>query len=302
MPNKYLISSKDSFFARQKIFQIAQKHEISDPKIFVEPQEFIEEVYKGDLFDESKKLIALMPLSTESLPEVLSVCNLDTSDVIVLVDYGGLSKNRNYTKIKACCEVIPLKKFSEKEAVSWTAAALKQQGFSYEPGVPDLIVFYKGADAYAIFNELKKLDIYSDDKKISKKICKCIVSRVGEGKMFDFSEHFFRKHKREVIQEFNTFSEDSYIGLIHLLISQCERFYKVATYREQKMNEEEISEMIGVPKFIVKTKMFTVLNVFSKTKILKLLDLLNDLDKNMRLSRYNKRLLFEGFLLKAFNI
>jgi DNA polymerase III delta subunit len=302
MPNKYLISSKDSFFAREKIFQIASKHEIPEPKIFVEPTEFIEEVYQGDLFDDSRKLIALLPLTTEGLPEILNICNLDISDVIVLVDYGGLSKNRNYTKIKTCCEIVTIKKFSDKEAVLWTGAALKKQGFSYEPGVPELLVSYKGADAYAIYNELKKLDIFSTDKKITKKICKEIVLRVGEGRMFDFSEHFFRKHKRETIEEFNTFSENSYIGLIHLLLSQCDRFYKVACYREQKMSNDIISEMMGVPKFIVKTKMFTVLNVFNKVKLLKLMDMLNDLDKHMRLSRFNKRLLFEGFLLKAFNI
>jgi len=302
MPNKYLITAKDSYFAREKIFQIAEKHDIPDPKIFVEHKDFIEEAYQGDLFNDSQKALALIPLTTESLPHILSLCNQTTSDVLILVDYGGLSKNRNYTKIKALCEIVPVKKFSDKESVSWTAATLKNHAFSYEPGVPELVAAYKGPDAQGIMNEIKKLDLYLDDKKVTKKVCKTIISRVGEGKMFDFTEHFFRKHKKEVIEEFNSFSESSYIGLVHLLISQCDRIYKVAVYREQKMSAEEIAELIGIPPFIIKTKIFTALNVFNKVKLLKLMDMFNELDKLLRSSPYNKRLMFESFLLKSFNL
>ena len=78
--------------------------------------------------------------------------------------------------------------------------------------------------------------------------------------------------------------------------------YKVAIYKEQNFSREEIADLLGIPVFIVKTKILPVLSSYSKIKLLMVLDLFNELDFKLRSSKLPKDLLFESYLIKTMKI
>ena len=61
-------------------------------------------------------------------------------------------------------------------------------------------------------------------------------------------------HDIVVSNQYNVF----YILIIYI-ISQLEKFYKISIYKSQNYTPEDIADIVGIPAYILKTKIFTVL-------------------------------------------
>jgi DNA polymerase III delta subunit len=188
----------------------------------------------------------------------------------------------------------------ERECRSWLHTYMLREGLKFAPEVPAYIVNKRGPDLRALSNEVRKLKYLN--KEITESLCSSIISDSCNINFFEIVDHFSHKHTNKFFQEFSKIDESKYIQLLHFLIGQVEKLYKVSIYREQKKTADEIAEIIGIPKFIVQTKFYTAISIFNKIKLLKILDLLNDLDLKLRLSKYSNRLVFEAYVLKIFKL
>jgi len=302
MDSKFLLQNKEPFLVKSYIEQIRKQFQDFEVVYTVEPGDFIDNVHRGTLFGEGSRIIVLNPLTEEALEPIYSVMNLESPDVFILVDDGGLSKNKFYTKVKALCKVIKVEKLEDREVEPWTDKYLRNRGLTCDPDVSTIIASRKGNNLYAIAYEIRKLEFACSDKKVSKQKCLELVSFSGEAKFFDFCNYFFRKRVKETLLELDRVSEESYIGLVHFLLSYIDKLYKIAIYKEQKMADEDICNILDLNRYIYKSKYLVALAAFGKVRLLKVTDLLNDLDLRLRLCKFDKKYLMTNFIVKCMKV
>lgn len=299
MDSKFLLQNKEPFLVKSYIEQIKKQFQNFEIVYTTEPGDFIDNVHRGTLFGEGNRIIVLNPLTEEALEPIYSIMSMESPDVFILVDDGGLSKNKFYTKVKTLCKVIKVEKLEDREVEPWTDKYLRARGLICDPDVSTIIASRKGNNLYAIAYEIRKLEFACPDKKVSKQKCLELVSFSGETKFFDFCDYFFRKRVKETLLELDKAPEDSYIGLVHFMLSYIDKLYKIAIYREQKMSDEDICNILDFNRYIYKSKYLVALAALGKIKLLKVTDILNELDLKLRVCRFDKRYLMISYITKC---
>jgi DNA polymerase III delta subunit len=255
-----------------------------------------------NLFRDEKRILVLAEMDKDHLSQIEEIIEKGIHEIIILVELSTLPRNKSYTRIKAACTFIELKDLSEGECAVAVRKWLTASGAKFQDEIPSYIVGRKGTNIALLRGEVKKLLLLAGNKEIDQELCDRVLIEDKEVQFFLLAEHFFKKRVSEVLKEVSKVDEYSYVKLLHFLIGQVERLYKVAVYREQGMKAEEISNMLRVPPFIVKTKVLPLLAFNGKMKLLAMLDLFNKLDVELRSSKYPKETVFEAYLLKAMRV
>lgn len=297
---KFLINCSDSYLVHNFIEECRIIHEGYKLKLCFDTAEFVQELNRGGLFSSDKEMIVLMDLSDDNIQDIEPFLGYDTDDIIILIEKSALKKNKAYTKIKGDYAYQKIQDMSERECRSWLHTYMLREGLKFDPEVPAYMIVKRGPDVGALSNEVRKLKLLN--KHITESLCSCVICDSSNINFFGLVEHFSHKHSNQFFKDFIRVDESKYIQLLHFLISQVEKLYKVSIYKEQKKSADEISDIIGIPKFIVQTKFYTAISIFNKVKLLKILDLLNELDLKLRLSKYSNRLVFESYMLKIFKL
>ncbi len=299
---RFLVITKDSFLGESFVQEL---HEVVPETVLTKTHDieaFMETYDRGDLFGSSRYLIVLYDMQKEHIPIVESLLDIDTDDILVFIEQKTLPKTKAYTRIRACCESIKFDVPKEKACSTWVRKRLQEKGLDFEDKVPEVIVTRCGVDLQTLENEVKKLDMLCQNRVITGAICEDVVSPNPDAQYFTFAEHFFRRRVEKTLGEFYKVSEYAYVQLVHFMIGQVERLYRAAIFKEQGHNDDDSAALMGLPKFILKTKYYAVLGFYGKLKLIKLLDLFNELDLKLRTSKYSKRLLAEAYLLKGLKL
>lgn len=271
-------------------------------KVYASPScEVIASYTQNDLFSDTKKCVIAPELVKEDLDALKDMLlrEDDTENAIILVEKGTIPHTKSYTSIKSVCEYFDLKPLNEKQTVSWVSQYLREISMDFDTRLPSYMVSRLGTDLGVLKNEIKKLSLLYGDKKVMVDMCQRVISESMSVKYFDFMDNFSKKRFAPVMRDLKKINEYDYVKLLHFIIGQFEKIYKVAVYKEQEMSLDDISDMMGVPRYIVRTKYFMALGYFSKIKILKVLDILNELDLKLRSTKYPKTKCFESYVIKA---
>lgn len=263
---------------------------------------FIEKATAVNIFNDDKRIIVLKDLDADSLDAIGAIIDIDTEDVWAIIQKQSVPRVKSYTNIKGACQLVELKDLNESQCAVWVRQWLTDLKLIFPEEIPSYIVSRVGTDISRLHNETKKVAAYytdSKDRVLTQIHCNDIFSEDVEAQFFVIVENFFRKRVKEVMEDIKKVDEYSLVKLLHMLIGQAEKLYKVAIYREQKMSPDDIGNMLSVPKFIVTTKFFSYLSFYNKVKLIMLLDQFNTLDVELRLTKYPKELIFESYLLKA---
>lgn len=300
--NRIFVSSKDPYLIDHFLKQLVDYYPDYKKAICYSIDEFQNILQREDIFGNEKHIIILSDMTAEDLPVIDEIPVYDTPDILVFIERDMLPRSKAYTKLKGNALFLKLESPDEKECISWVNRGLREKGFRFSEDVPKFIVKKRGPDLLGLHNEIKKLEYVCHNKLLDIALCDRVVSYGGESQFFILMDNFFRRRIKETIAEFKRVDETIYVKLLHFMIGQVERVYKVSIYRDQKLDDDSIADIIGVPKFILKTKFYTVLASFGKVKLLGLFDLLNTLDLELRSSKYPKNILFESYLLKAMHL
>ena len=299
--NKILVASKEPFLINECVEKIRSIFKDYAYKMCPDIDAFLEVYHRGELFDSQPTIICLWDLDAIAVKELYNITNLPTNDILVFIERKTLAKNKAYTNFKSECHLVKIEAMTDRDCLKWVSSRMVAKNLRFDRDIPKILVDMKSSDLHAIDSEIRKLEIIYEDKEIDKTAVR-YISESSEAKVFEFMEHLLHKRRDKALKEFHKFSEDYYVKLIFMVINNIEKIYKIGAYRSQNKSAEEISDLIGINKFIVKTKYFTVLSIYNKVKLLKLLDLFNELDFKLRTSSMPKRLLFEAYILKAFNV
>jgi DNA polymerase III delta subunit len=297
--NKFLLSSKEPYLVIEFTEKLRNLYPEYSYKMCMDLDPFLEQYHRGGMFSDSPMILCLWEITAESLKELSPLVCQPTQDILIFVERKVLAKNKLYTNFKAECYPITLDPLNEKDCHSWVSGRMISNGLNFNRDLVKILVEKKSNNLYALDSEIRKLKVIFGEREIGVSAAKYIAES-SEARIFEFMEHLFHKRKDKALQEFYKFPEDEYIKLVSSLLSSLERTYKIAVYKSQNKTPDDIASLVGINKFIIKTKYFTVISVYNKIKLLKLIDIFNDLDYNLRLSPLPKKLLFEAYLLKAF--
>lgn len=304
-PKKYLLKSTDTFLIEDYLTKLRNAFSDYQYCLCADVESFCDVCNSGALFGSENRVIVLYPLEKEALETIVSFAETPSDDLLVFVEVDPLLKNKAYTSLASLCTPISLKPPTDSERSAWVRGWLTDAGLSFPDEIPGYIVTRSGFDLCGLKNEIKKLSILlfmRGTKAVTQSVCDELIADNHETQLFVLMENFFRKKISEVMVEFRKFDEYSYVKLVHFMIGQVERAYKVAIFKEQGMTAEQVGEIIGVPSFIVKTKLFTILSFYSKLKLLQLLDIFNRLDVELRTTKYPKNTVFEYYLVRGFKL
>ena len=304
-PGRFLVKAKDPFLTEDFLLKFQDIFKDYQYVRCDEIESFVDVCSSDTLFGADKRIVVLMmgDIDKDALSVILEIAERKTDDILILIETDSLLKTKPYTQLKTLCTAIDLKEPTESEKAVWVKKWLTEKGLKYPDELPGYIVSYSGADLLRLKNEIKKLALlmsYREDKNVTKELCNEIIGSNRESQPFVFIDNFFRKKISDVLNEFRKVDEYSYVKLLHFIIGQIERVYKVAIYKEQGLSADQIGEILGVPVFIVKNKLFTSISFYGKIKLLQLLDLMNKLDVELRTTKYPKDTIFESYLLKAY--
>lgn len=93
-----------------------------------------------------------------------------------------------------------------------------------------------------------------------------------------------------------TRNQNTFIDIIGFLYVYFEKVYRMLLLKEEGMEENDIADIIGIPKFLVKTRYLPKASLFGKNNIANKINSLCDLDVKIRLFRGSRRILFERFI------
>lgn len=270
-----------------------------------DPERFMDLACEQNLFNSRRKVLVLTFFEPDHVEGLSKLFTQNSDDVLIIVYTRALPRNKASTRLKGACHTVSLKKMDKNECLDFVRMYLKKVETTFAADVPSFLVDQIGYDPDKLENEIKKIIYYYSEQKtetVTAQDCGFVISGGTGLDYFKFMDSFFRKRFSEVFSWIGYVSEYEYIKLIAFMRSQVERVYKVAVYKEHKMSPDDISELIGVPKFIINMKMMPVLSFFGKIKLLKLLDMLNSLDEKLRETKFSKKLVLESYLARAMKI
>lgn len=301
MPNnKHLLKTTDDFQVDSFLYKLQKDNPGYTCKKYYDPEDLLERVTGCSLFEDDKEISVLMDLSADGV-KILGNCAQElTSDPIVLVQRKAITKTKAYTNLTVDFEVRQLESLKAKDCVVWVANTLKKRGIKHSKDIPDVIVNCVGTNQYALLNEIDKMCMVSDDLSLDSSNIKKLLASSPDVDYFSFIDHLTHLRLGETLAEFDKIDPSTYVKFLGFIISQLEKFYKISIYKSQKYTPEEIADIVGIPAFILKTKVLTIYSFVPKTRILKMIDIFLDLSEKLRSTKFNKKTVFESYLLKIF--
>lgn len=263
---------------------------------------FLDNAISQDLYKEENKIVVLRRLGKEDVGGLCSVLDKGNDDVWVFFEHETLPKNKAYTELKGSCEYIEMKNPSSSRLAVKVRKQLSERDLSFDEEIPSYIVSKSDRGPGLLYGDVRKLCLLCAArgvKEVDKNICDEVAISSQEPRFFDFMEDYFRRRIQNVMDTVKQVDEYSFVKLLHFMIGQVQRVFEVAVYKEKKMENGEIAELMGVSPYIVKMKYCSVLPFYGKIRLMKLLDILNEADAELRWSKYPKRLVFESYLIKG---
>ena len=300
---RILVKSADSFLIKEFISYVLGA---VYPGYGVYYYSSVEDLYGAisclNIFSEESGIHVLRALSDDALNSLDSSlqCSSSTNPVLIL-ENDIVSHNKKYTEIKASCAFVSIDSFDKSQCRVWADKKLKSLSVAYDSDIPEYLVTKMGAELHVLDNSIRKLSLLCDGERVTRKFCDQVLFYAGSLQYFEFSDSLFRRKIKEVVDHLQVIGDYEYLKVLHFLISQVHRLYKVAVYKEQGMGVEDIATMMDVPKFIVREKYIIAIGYYGKSRLLKLMSIFNELDKVLRTSKSPKKLYFESYILKALN-
>ena len=220
--------------------------------------------------------------------------------VLVLSDLSNI-KSRVMTDILSKMTIVECKKLREygSDYSIWISSFINDLGYTSEEGVDQLIFSRVGPNMFSLSNEIEKLILVkSEEKHITLDDVINYVSFTSKGNAFEIFELLLRKNVKKALETFNNYTRNKnvFVDIIGFLYVYFEKVYRMLLLKEEGMEENDIANIVGIPKFLVKTKYLPKAVLFGKNNISNKIDSLCNLDIQMRLFKGNRRILFEHFL------
>lgn len=265
-----------------------------------DPEEFASAAVGSSLFDDARKVVVLWELDADSLGSASQALSSKSDHALLFVQRKSVPKSRPYTRLRADCDLLTLEAFDERGCRAYAAHQLKKMGCEFDADVPEAIVERHGTDLAAIRSESRKLSFMGC--RIDREACRRAMVAPKGAKLYDLVDSVLRRRWGPSLAMASTMDTGELVSLVHLMQAQARRLYLCSLHKDAGMSNEDIAGMIGLPPYVVRTKIAPVATQLGRGRILRLMDLLAAADVSARVSKLPKRELLEATVARLMRI
>jgi len=235
-------------------------------------------------------------------PEIVKyVKSFDGLFILYLSEKADL-KSRAMSELLSCLHIVECNKLREYGAdyPLWIISYASERGFSFLDNAEDLIYSKVGPDMFRISKELEKLFIVKgSDTVIAREEVEKYISMSAGYTAFDLMDNLLKRDINNALKCYDSYimTQESVTDVVHFLGKYMEKLYRILLLREQKMEPDDIADIVGIPRFLVKTKYMSRALNLGKSFITSKIDELCTLDAQLRLFKGDKNILLKKFII-----
>ena len=305
--NNYLLIGSDEFLLNKSVELIfnALKINITDLNFikFIGENVNFNDVVKAlntmPVFDEKKLIVVYLNIKTtitelNVLNDYLKNYNPQSVLVVVLGESADVKLNQNLF------EVVDCNRLGEEITNKFVLSELKHYNTNITPQALKKLNEYCVYDLTKIVKELSKLTSYVANKKlIEEKDVELLVNKTLEFQIYELTENLAKKNKEKVFEILDVLKnkKDSYKTLLPLIYNHFRRLFYVAT---SNLSKSELGAMLGVKDYAI-TVAFKQSKMFSKIKLKQIINIIAELDYELKTSAISNELGIEYLVLRILN-
>jgi DNA polymerase III delta subunit len=210
------------------------------------------------------------------------------------------TQSRSITKIVSSLTTVECNKFKEygNDYPLWINTQLSNAGYSASEEVIYYIFSKVGPNLFTLSRELEKIFIVKQDRTVTRNDVEKYVSVTSTSTSFEVFENILKKNIPAALACFDSYAklQDNFIEIVGFMESYLEKMYKILVLRDKKLEIDNISDIVGIPRFIVKTRYLPKIQSLGKAYIASKIDALCAIDVQLRLFRGDKKILLEKFI------
>ena len=230
-----------------------------------------------------------------------------TSDVVVMIvgERADL-KSRAMTEVLTFSAGVSCERLKEygSDYPEWIASVIAEAGFSADEGVAAHVFRRVGPDMSTTARELDKLMLVrAGSKRITVDDVVRFVSLTARATSFEILDALLKKDVAGAVARHASFyghSSDGSLELAQFLGSYFEKLLRMLLLREQGFGPDEVADIVGIPRFLVKTRYLPAALALGKSNVLGKLDALCDVDARIRTFKGDKRIILDRFIYSFF--
>lgn len=308
----YLLYGEEEYLINKEIEKIIKKEKIEDLGISNYDLEIdsikniIDDCQTISLFD-PKKIVVINNCNyfnrvknneddVNLLFDYLNNYNPDTI-LIIISNNSSIDNTKKITKkIKEIGKVIELNSTNINITVKKMFDDYKISSDNIK-----LLIDRVGSDISILDKEVEKLKIYKvDDKEITKEdIIKCATYNIDTD-IFKFIDNIINKNKKEALITYDELlkNNEEPLKIIILLASKFRLMYQAKVLNSRGLSNNEISNVLGIHAYPIKLAIQASIK-YSEKLLLRYLELLSDLDENIKTGNIDPELGLQLFILKV---
>ncbi len=277
------------------------KYDFSETSI----RDILDEVNYIDLFNE-QKLIIVSNFSFKKLKEKDEelfkkyIENMNDNVIIIRCIDESLDERKSIIKLlKSKCKIEEVKKLDYKELHEYVTNMLKDNKINATYNQIKKILDLCEYNVDYTISEVEKLILYKyGQNELYDKDIDDVITRSTEKEIFNFTENVLKKDIANSLNSYNVLMSKKKMDEI-LLIDALEKQFRLLFQTKElrgKMNEVSLSRSLGVNPYVIK-KLYPYLNNYSNEDIANILYKLSEMDKDIKINGYDKKFVFESFLI-----
>lgn len=315
MNNLYVIIGNDTFLVNQEKDKIVKSRNVDQFNISSynfndsEPLEILNEMTTVSLLGEERIVIITEPeflkatyKNTNIVDKFIDFFNDSYQETILIIitDFELDSKLKINSVLKSKAEIVKVSLIEGQDLKTFVLDQLSRVGYAIDNDALEELILRTDGDIMTITNELEKLKLYHDDKKITYNGVKLLVSRNLEDNIFDLLNAFVANEKKllfSIYEDFMTLNEDE-MRIISAISNKVEEILYTKMLINSGKNKEEIAAYFKVKPGRA-YYMIQAAKKISDSSLMSIMERITDLDYNIKSGKIDKKLGLQLFILGA---
>lgn len=258
MNDIYVLISNDSFLLEEEKNNLIKSMNVDPFNISsysfsdTNPLEILSELTTVSLLGEEKVVIVSSPellkssyKNTDVLEKYISYFENPSEDItlIILSDFELDEKIQINKVLISKAKIKKIESITGDTLDTWVKNKVKANGYMIDDLAVGELIDRCGGDTSLINNELEKLMIYQDDKKISRESVMLLVSKTLEDNIYNLINAFFANDNRKLLSIYDdlmTLGEDEML-IISSISKKLEEIVYTKVLLKQGLNKDQIA-------------------------------------------------------------
>lgn len=205
--------------------------------------------------------------------------------------------------IGLCCQVQCSRMVEYgSEYSTWLVSKANEDGYTFSDGAEDILYQKIGPEMYTLSNELEKLKIFKETTRvITPDDVEKVVSVSAYCSVYNILDSFLYKDAVKTMKNVEAYLVHNDLqSLVGFMSHYVEKLYRMLLMRDEKIMVETMSDILRIPRFLIKTRYLPRAQAFGKNKLVSVLERLNEVEIGIRLFSGDKKILLDKFFYNFF--